>query len=253
MDVVAIALGLIAIARGMWKIVPTKMTRAEAFFASQICGGIGALIWVAVLRKLKQWGLEPESTDPFGGDANEARLVGGLCLGFVYFLPLAVWFIRVDTKFHNDAWWIAILSNTAFAIGSAVGAGIFYGAPIRKFVTSLRWSHLLQESVLVLIWSGLILGIAFSLYAALNGALSKTPVWVALTKALIGTLISMLFCLLTVMIFVTCCATSDQPRQGIRGVFVGIIVMWSITQTHETIRGSAADLLRSISSRFRRV
>jgi hypothetical protein len=235
----------------MWQIVPTKMSLAETILPSQLAVGFGALMWAVALWKLK--GLEPESTDSFGGGPNEARLIGGACFGFVYFFPLAVWLVFVDIKFHSDSPKTALLSNFAFLVGSSIGAAIFYGSPIRRYVSGLNWSHLQQESVLVLAWSGLIVGAAFAFYTTVSASFSEASIPAALARGAFGSLISMLLCYLMVFIFISCCATSAQPRQDLRGIFVGMLMMWSITAAHEISRTTFTALLQSLFALLRKI
>lgn len=219
----------------LWRIVPTKLDIAWQFLLTCVAGAIGGLLWIVVLSVIKQWGLEPESTNPFGG-VSEARLIGGACLGFVYFFPLAASLAFVDIKLHADSLKTALLANSAFLLGSTIGAATFYGLRIRVYVSALGWTHLQQESALVLIWSSLIMGTAIVLYALAIAILSKTSILASLARAALGSLIPILLCYLTVFVFVSCCATADQPHEEARGVFVGVITMWSITLAHEVVR-----------------
>lgn len=252
-DVIGFLFSLISLVFFIRKIVPHKRRPLEVAIISLILGLIGAAMWYWVLIQLKRFGLEPESADSFGGGPNEANFIGGACLGLVYFFPIALWISFVDTKHNGDSFRTSLRAFSAFLFGSTIGSASFYGSHIRAFITDYHWSYLHQESIIVLIWSGLIFGCAYSLYAISISKSTHSPVPSMLLRAMAGLALSMSMCFITVYYFTTFLSTPTDHLQRIRGIAVAIAMFPSIAFAHEIIRSSFSDMKRNFGEYWRSI
>lgn len=216
----------------LWVGLPLKPDLPWAALLALIAAALGALVWHPVLILLKRHGWEPDSTDPYGG-RNEARLAGGAAIGLTYYFPLAVLLTFVDVKAHRLPWSEAIWANSAFLFGSTTGGALFYGLRIRSCTYLLGWSHLKQESVLVLLWSALLFGIGLLGYALARAIATRTSLLDAAMSAALVATAPVLLCYFAVGIFILTCVTSQNLREDVRGVVVGVVSMFSLTLAHE--------------------
>jgi hypothetical protein len=216
----------------LWSLLPTKLDLPSAALLVLIASALGGLFWNPVLNMLKAQGLEPDGTSPFGGSA-EARLFGGAAFGCVYFLPLAALLGLADVKIHSVGRSQAVALAGSLLVGATAGSSIFYGLGIRRTTDALGWSHLKQESALVLLWSGLIVGCASCTYAVVGGKWQGLPVWGPLWKAGMATGLAMLICYLTVFLFIRAVTSPGRHYEDVRGVFAAVAITFAMTFAHE--------------------